>query len=112
MDRSALVVHRGDVWWAELGGPAGRRPVLVLSRDEACAVRRYVTVAPLTTRRRDIPVEVDLGPGDGLPRVCVANLDSILTIAKAKLTDRVAGLHPAKVVEVNRALKFALGLGP
>ena len=105
------MIRRGEVWWAELDPPAGRRPVVVLSRDEACAVRSHVTVAPLTGKRREIPVEVALRRTDGMPRDCVANLDSVQTIAKARLTNRIAALHPAKVLEVNRALKFALGLG-
>jgi len=106
-----VVIRRGEVWWADLDRPVGRRPVVVLSRDEACVVRSHVTVAPLTRTRRDIPVEVTLSRADGMPRDCVANLDSIQTIAKARLSSRVAALHPAKVLEVNRALKFALGLG-
>lgn len=105
-----MVIRRGEVWWAELPGPASRRPVLVLSRNEACEVRRYLTIAPLTTRVRDIPVEVALGMADGLPRACVVNLDSVATIARDRLKRRVATLHPAKVAEVNRALKFALAL--
>lgn len=105
-------MRRGDVWWADLDPPIGRRPVVILSRDEACVVRSHVTVAPLTTRRRGIPVEVALNKVDGLPRECVANLDSVQTIAKARLSSRLVRLHVAKVRELNRALKFALGLGP
>ena len=75
-------------------------------------VRHHVTVAPLTTRRRGIAVEVVLDRADGLPRACVANLDSVQTIAKARLSSRLTTLHRARVLEVNRALKFGLGLGP
>ena len=103
-------MRRGDVWWAELPSPAGRRPVLLLSRNEAYAVRELVTVAPLTTRVRRIPTEVLLGRAEGLPRRCVANLDTVTTIPKRCLTARVATLSPAKVVAVDRALRFALGL--
>ena len=39
-------MRRGEVWWADLPPPAGRRPVLLLSRNEAYAVRQLVTVAP------------------------------------------------------------------
>jgi mRNA interferase MazF len=105
-----VVIRRGEVWWAGLAGPAGHRPVLILSRNEACEVRRYLTVAPVTTRVRDIPTEVALGAADGMPRACVVNLDSIATVARSRLTRRVATLHPAKIAEVNRALKFALGV--
>ena len=48
----------------------------------AYEVRRLVTVAPVTTRVRGIPVEVALGPKDGMPRECVVNLDTVTTIPK------------------------------
>ena len=83
---------------------------MVLTRNEACEVRRYLTVAPVTTRVRDIPTEVALGAKDGMPRACVVNLDSIATVARNRLRRRVATLHPAKIAEVNRALRFALGV--
>ncbi|MCL0048232.1 type II toxin-antitoxin system PemK/MazF family toxin, partial [Dehalococcoidia bacterium] len=67
-------MRRGEIWWAELTPPAGRRPVLLLSRNEAYAVRELVTVAPVTTRMRHIPSEVPLGSEDGLPKPCVVNL--------------------------------------
>ena len=54
-------MRRGEIWWAELTRATGRRPVLLLSRDEAYAVRELVTVAPVTTRMRHIPSEVPLG---------------------------------------------------
>ena len=103
-------MRRGEVWWAELPPPAGRRPVVLLSRDEAYPVRELVTVAPLTTRSRRIPSEVTLGRADGLPRRCVANLDTITTIPKRMLTHRLCTLGPGKRAAVDRALRFALGL--
>lgn len=103
-------MRRGEVWWAEPPEPAGRRPVLLLSRNEAYAVRELVTVAPITSRIRRIPTEVALGRADGLPRRCVVNLDSLTTIPKRVLTQRLTALAPEKVGAVDRALRFALGL--
>ena len=103
-------MRRGEVWWAELGGGAVRRPVLLLSREEAYAVRRLVTVAPVTTRVRGIPVEVPLGPEDGLSRACVANLDGLVTVPKAWLRQRICMLSPAKIDAVGEAVRFALEL--
>jgi mRNA interferase MazF len=103
-------VRRPEVWWAELDPPSGRRPVVLLSRDEAYAVRSLLTVAPVTTRRRDIPVEVELGPDEGLPRPCVANLDIITTIPKARLRERIAYLPKEKRLALDAALRYALGL--
>jgi mRNA interferase MazF len=105
-----VVVKRGEIWWAELEPPAGRRPVLLLSRDEAYSVRDLVIVAPVTTRIRHIPSEVPLGPEDGLPKSCVVNLDTITTIAKAGLRERLTTLSADKRRAVDGALRFALGL--
>ena len=103
-------MRRGEIWWAELVPPAGRRPVLLLSRNEAYAVRELVTVAPVTTRIRRIASEVPLGPEEGLPRPCVVNLDSITTIAKGSLRERLTILIPEKLKEIEAALHFALAL--
>lgn len=103
-------MKRGDVWWADLGPPAGRRPVLLLSRDEAYAVRALVIVAPVTTRVRGIPSEVPLGTEDNLPRACAANLDTITTIAKESLRERLTSLSAGKIRAVDAALHFSLGL--
>ncbi len=104
-------VRRGEVWWAVLDPPVGRRPVVILTRDEACRVRNQVTVGPVTTRIRGIPVEVGLGQEDGLPKVCVVNLDTIATIPKQKLAERIAQLRPEKMQAVDEAITFALGIG-
>jgi mRNA interferase MazF len=103
-------VRRGEVWWAELPQPTGRRPVVLLSRDAAYRVRTSITVGIVTRTARDIPVEVSLGPEDGLPQQCVVNLDDILTIPKARLTERITTLSPQKMTAVNRAIIFALDL--
>ena len=84
--------------------------MILLSRDEAYGVRRLVTVAPITTRIRGIPVEVPLGPKDGMPRECVVNLDTVTTIPKDALRDRLTALSRAKMTTVDAALRFALGL--
>ena len=103
-------MKRGEIWWAELAPPAGRRPVLLLSRNEAYTVRELVMVAPLTTRIRGIPSEVPLGDEDGVPHACVVNLDIITTIAKASLRERLTALSAEKLKAVEEALHFSLGL--
>ena len=103
-------MKRGEVWWADLPPPAGRRPVLLLSRDSAYRVRNAVTVAQITRTIRGIPVEVELGPADEMPARCVVNLDTITTIPKALLKSHICTLSPAKLQAVEAALKFALDL--
>ncbi len=103
-------MKKGEVWWAELPRPLGRRPVVLLSRDEAYKVRNAVTVAEITTTIRDIPVEVSLGEEDGLPRRCVVNLDTIITIRKSLLNEYISLLSADKVRQINEAIKFALDI--
>ncbi len=103
-------MKRGEVWWATLPHPIGRRPVVLISRDEAYAVRNAVTVAEVTTKIRNIPVEVLLGPEDGLPKKCVVNLDTIVTIRKDLLVERISLLQKNKIDEIDQAITFALSL--
>jgi len=103
-------MKRGEVWWADLPNPIGRRPVVLLSRDEAYNVRNAVTVAEVTTNIRKIPVEVLLSKEDGLPKSCAVNLDTIITIRKALLKERIGLLRQEKINAINYAIKFALAL--
>jgi mRNA interferase MazF len=103
-------LKKGEVWWARLKPPAGRRPVVLLSRDEAYPVRTAVTVAPVTTTIRGIAVEVPVGSEEGLPRPGVVNCDSMLTIPKAYLESRIARLSQRKIGEIHKAIRFALDI--
>src|SRR5688500_9818057 len=100
-------MDRSEVWWADLPPPIGRRPVLILTRSAAVAVRNQVVVAQITTVH-GIAAEVALSRADGMPRDCVVNCDLLMTVPKARLTSRIAKLSPAKMDEVQRALKFAM----
>ncbi len=103
-------MRRGEIWWAELEPPAGRRPVVLLSRDEAYGVRSLIIVTPVTTRIRRISSEVPLGTDDVMPQDCVANLDTITTIPKDCLQSRITTLTDKKLRGVEAAIRFALGL--
>lgn len=104
-------MKRGDIYWADLGPPAGRRPVIVLTRDAAIPVLSAVVVAPITRTVREIASEVPLGPGEGLPEECVAACDNILTIPKNRCDkEPVGGLPAPRVPELDAALRFALGV--
>ncbi len=103
-------MRRGEVWWANLPKPVGRRPVVLLSRDAAYAVRNAVTVAEITTTIRNIPVEVSLGHSEGLPKKCVANLDTIITIRKGRIDTKISSLPQSKINEIDEAVRFALDI--
>lgn len=105
-------MRRGEVWWANLPQPSGRRPVLLLSRDAAYQRRTSITVAPITRTSRGIPVEVSLDQRDGMPVACVVNADDLLTIPKVLTEERISTLSRDKMSQVARAIVFALDLEP
>lgn len=100
-------VRRGEVWWAQADK---RRPVVLVSRAEAYAVRAAVVVAPASTTVRGFATEVRLGRAEGLPRACVVNCDWLLTLHKDSLVEKAGSLSPAKLRQLDDALRFALGL--
>lgn len=102
------MVARGDVVWLDLE-QEGRRPVLVLTRDEAIPRLRNVVVALITRTIRGIDSEVQLGPDDGMPVECAVSLDNLRTVPQALLTERITRLDPARVDAVCRALAAATG---
>ena len=103
-------MRRGEVWWAKQPEPIGKRPVVLLSRDEAYRVRNSATIAQITSTIRNIPVEVLLSEKDGLPKKCVVNLDTITTIRKAILLERICSLNAEKIAQIDKAIKFTLAL--
>ncbi len=105
------MVTRGDIYWADLGPPAGRRPVCVLTRDAALGVLRTATCAPITRTIRDIASEVDVNEDDGLPEASVINCDNVLTIPQSILDTRPVGhLDEIKRTRLDQALRFALDI--
>jgi mRNA interferase MazF len=102
-------VRQFEVWWANLPLPVGRRPVLLLSRNDAYLYLNKFIVAEITTTIRAIPVEVKVGQREGLPSPCVANLDNIRTVARQWLDSRAGTLTASRHREVKRALGSALG---
>ncbi|MBI5441535.1 MAG: type II toxin-antitoxin system PemK/MazF family toxin [Deltaproteobacteria bacterium] len=104
-------MKRGEVRWYRFAQPDKRRPVLILTRDSILEYLGGVTIAPITTTVRDIPSEVFLSRGDGMPRDCAVNCDHLQTVSKAKLGALVTTLSSEKMDEVAEAVVFALALG-
>lgn len=105
------MVVRGDVIWADLGPPPGRRPVCVLTRDAAIEVLQTVTCVPITRTIRGIRSEVQVGPDEGLPAVSVMSCDNVVTLPKSVLDgDAVGSLDIEKRAQLDRALRYALDI--
>jgi len=94
--------RQGDVWWAEADDK--RRPVLVVTRNEAIPVLRRLVVAPVTRTVRGIPTEVALGAEEGLPVECAASFDNLQPVDRKVLTERIGALPATRRREVRSAL--------
>jgi mRNA interferase MazF len=114
-----VVIERGNIYWADLGAPAGsrpakRRPVLVVQAD-AYNSSRLATVLSVvitsSTALAAMPGNVFL-PADatGLPRDSVVNVTALVTLNKSELSDPVGRLPQNLAEEVDRGLRRVLGL--
>lgn len=103
-------MRRGEVWWAELPPPVGSRPVVILTRDAVLPSIGAVVVALVTRTVRQLPTEVVVGRRQGLPGPCVANLDNVMTVPRARLKRLMGACDADKLAELNRAVKAAFDL--
>ena len=113
-------VARGDIYFVELSPTRGReqkgrRPVLVVSSDAVNRQPLVVTVVVGTggaNVREDYPVNVRASAAEtGLPEDTVFLCFQIRALDPGRLGDARAGvMPPAKMAEVDRALRLVLDL--
>lgn len=101
-------MNRGEIWWVE-HTDAGRRPFLVLTRQAAIPVLSALLSVPATRTIRQIPTEVVLDRGDGMPEECALSLDNLSLIPKELFRSRITRLSVDRLSEVCRALGLASG---
>jgi mRNA interferase MazF len=102
------VVARSEVWWYE-DPRAGRRPFLILTRNEVIPVLNQVLAVPATRTIRGIPTEVGLGPDDGMPEECVLSLDNVTLVRPSLCTELITRLGAETMAKVCGALGRATG---
>ena len=106
-----VVVARNEIYWTDLGPPAGRRPVCVLTRDAAAAVLTAVICAPITRTMRGIRSEVEIGINEGLPETCVISCDNIITVPTIAFDPEPVGrIGGSQRAELDQALRYALDI--
>jgi len=85
--------------------------VVILTRNSAIPLLTSIIVAPITSNVRDIPTEVLLSPEeDGVLAPSAVNLDNVQTVSKAKIGALITVLPAERMIEVEQALAFALGM--
>jgi mRNA interferase MazF len=69
-----------------------RRPVLIVSRNEAIPVLNSVVVAPVTSAVRSIRTCIPVGPDEGIDHDSVASFDNLAAVPKALLSIHLGSL--------------------
>ncbi|HEU0236699.1 MAG TPA: type II toxin-antitoxin system PemK/MazF family toxin [Candidatus Limnocylindrales bacterium] len=115
-----MVIAQGEVWWADLGEPAGsdpgyRRPVVVVQGDafNASSLRTVVCVV-LTSNVKwgEAPGNVLLpARATGLPKPSVANVSQLVTLDRAALTERAGRLSASNLELALIGIDVVLGRG-
>ncbi len=103
-------MNQGDVYWHTYKEPDKKRPVVLLTRDEAIPYLTSITVASITTTIRPIESQVILHEDDGMPQECAVSLDNINTIPKNKLGTYITHLSADRMREIRVAIQFVFGL--
>ncbi len=103
-------MKRGEVWEADVGGKAGRRPVLILTRSAVIPYLSKIVVAEITTKGKGYPTQVAIGERANLPRTSFVSSEALHSLPKDRLR-RCLGELPANLMhEISRAVVFALEL--
>ena len=109
------MIHRGEIYLLapppDRSDPKRRRACVVVSRETLCvSAFPKVVVAAIHSEADGLSTEVPLGADDGLKWSCVVKADQLFLIEKARLTNFVATLKPAKAKALGEALAIALDL--
>jgi mRNA interferase MazF len=103
-------MNRGDIWLIDLGGRVGRRPVLVLTRQNVLQYVNKVTVAEITTKGKGYPTEIDIDQKATLPRSSFVQADNLHSVPKQRLDKYVGTLDPETMRDVSKKVVLALEL--
>jgi mRNA interferase MazF len=106
-------MRRGELYRVSKpgGDPKSSRVFVVVSRQVLLDSRFSTAVcAPVFSAGQGLSTQVAVGLEHGLKHENWIMCDNLVSLRKADLTHFVGTLPPAKLVELNRALKMALDL--
>ncbi|MFB3882621.1 MAG: type II toxin-antitoxin system PemK/MazF family toxin [Armatimonadota bacterium] len=108
-------VLRGEVYWADLGSPAGHeqggpRPVLVISHDPFNRRSETVIVLAVTSQpqRAGYPMAHKLGSGD-LPKESWVKMTQVRTLSAGRLRERIGFVDDDELTEIVEGLIELVG---
>ena len=110
-------IRRGEIYWVDWtpgrgSEKSGMRPALVIQNDIGNKLSPTTIVAAITTvPSKAYPFMVRITASEsGLPQDSMVNLAAILTLDQTRLRDKCGELSPAKMAEVDEAIKTSLAL--
>lgn len=114
-----MVIHRGEIWWADLTQPQGsepgyRRPLLIVQADPFNHSRIATTIGVVLTsnlRLVDAPGNVLLTKrASGLPKDSVVNVSQVVTVDQTILSERAGRIGGDLLDAVDAGLRLVLAL--
>jgi mRNA-degrading endonuclease toxin of MazEF toxin-antitoxin module len=103
-------MNRGDIWQIDLGGGIGKRPVVILTRQNVLEYLNKVAVAEVTSKGKGYPTEVFVDQKAHLPKPSFVQANNLHTVPKARLEKYLGTLDPDTMLEVSRKIVLALEL--
>ena len=99
---------RGEVYW----GPGKKkiRPLLIVSNNLGNQYSNDVVVIPGTTQNTSTVYPIEVLVEKGFPKPTKFQADSIFTIEKTELEERITSLSAEIMKDINRSLQIELDL--
>lgn len=103
-------MNRGEIWDADLGGKAGKRPVLILTRSKVIPYLSKVVVAEISSQAKNYPTRIDIGTSGNLSKQSYVYCEALHTLSKDRLVRYRGELAETVLKNINQAVIFALDL--
>ncbi len=103
-------MNRGDIWVIDLGGKSGKRPVVIITRQNVIKHLNKVAVVEITTKGKGYPTEVYIDQKGNLSVSSFVQTDNIHTVPKSKLVKYLGTLDASTMLEISFKMILALGL--
>jgi len=106
-------MRRGEIYRVHRPGddPKRHRSFVIVSRQALIETRfSSVICAPIFTVGQALVTQVLIGPDEGMKHQSWIMCDNLASVRKSELTQFVGSLSYVKLVELDKALRIALGL--
>jgi mRNA interferase MazF len=106
-------MNRGEIYRVHKpGGDAKQHRLFVVVSRQVLIDSRFSTVvcAPVFSNGQALSTQVAIGTDEGMKHPSWIMCDNLVSLRKTELSHFVAQLSPAKIAELDRALRMALSI--